>query len=75
MRRFLPLPALKLGAYDHAVEPPHTPRPTTTPTALLIAEARALRRRAAKARAEIRREVSMSRRLRQLLARRRRECG
>lgn len=43
--------------------------PPITPTTLLIAEARALRRRAAKARAEIRRQVSESKRLRELLER------
>lgn len=48
--------------------------PPITITKLLIAEARALRRRAAKARAEMRREVSVSRRLRQLLERRGRSC-
>jgi hypothetical protein len=39
---------------------------------MLIAEARALRRRAAKAKAELRGQLSVSKRLRELLERRRR---
>jgi hypothetical protein len=43
------------------------------PTRSLIAEARALRRRAAKARAALRQELSISLRLRQLTGRRERD--
>jgi hypothetical protein len=63
--------------HDRSVEPhehqkPEDDPPPVTPTTMLIAEARALRRRAAKAKAELRGQLSVSKRLRELLERRRR---